>query len=433
MRRTALLVVALATTTTTGTAADSRGPIFAAPVRSRPGTLLPDSGPLAAPVITPAGTTHGGRQNFEMIPAGWEREPFFTRDPGRYATGACDTPAQCSSAGWVAFDFLLWATQGPGAPPLVTTGPVALGQGIAGVPGAHGTAALIGGSRVLNDVRPGFRLDFFLPVAADGRWGFGTRFETLGASADTVVAVGNGANVLNVPQAVNLPGVAVVTPLYVGFPGLTAGSVTASTHTDFFGADHHLRHVLAAGDAVRLDGIVGYRYLHVGDRIAESWDVFAAGNAPPGGPRLMGEESLRTRNDFHGGLLGLGSSARVGRFSVAGRLAVALGETVSERDQSHTRVVVPGVAAGGLAGLTPVTLVAAGGEDRTTHFAVAPDVSVKFGWQVVDHLNLTAGYSFVYLSHVRRAQDEFLPGAAPLDRTTDFWAQGLNLGVELRY
>ncbi|HEX4612042.1 MAG TPA: BBP7 family outer membrane beta-barrel protein, partial [Urbifossiella sp.] len=348
MRRIALFAAAVVLTAAGRSPAADLSPLFTTPLPGGPGTTLPGSGPLAAPVITPAGTTSHGRQLFEMTPAGWEKEPFFTRDPARYTTTAGDNPVACSSAGWVSFDFLLWATQGPAAPPVVTTGPSALGAGLAAIPGTPGAVPLFGGSRVLNDMRPGFRLDFFLPVAADGSWGFGTRFEMLGQSADSFAAVGTGMNVINVPQVAAVGGVPVPVPVYVGFPGLALGTVTASTQTDYLGADHHFRHVLAAGDAVRLDGILGYRFAHLGDRLQSSWDVFSPTAPPPAGPRLMGDDSIRTRNDFHGGMLGLGSSARFGRFSVSGRMTVALGATIIEQDQSRTRVAVPGLAAGGL-------------------------------------------------------------------------------------
>lgn len=429
MRRTALLVATVVATATTGTAADFSDPIFATPVRSSPATVVPRGGPLVAPAITPVGTTHHGRPEFEVIPAGWEREPFFTRDPGRYTSNACDTPVQCSAVGFVSFEFLLWATQGPGAPAVVTTGPALLGPGLAGAAGVPGTVALFGGSRVLNDVRPGFRLDFFLPVAADGRWGVGTRFEMLGASADSFAAVADGTNVLNLPQTTGLLPV----PLPIGFPGLTAGTVTASTHTNFLGGDVHLRRNLWAGDAVRLDGVIGYRYLHLGDRIASSWDTFGAAALPPFGPRLMADDGVRTRNDFHGGLLGLAPTANLGRLSVTGRLAVALGGTTSERDVTRTRVVVPGLTNGGLLGLTPVTVLSVGARDAESEFAVAPEAGVKVGWRATDSLHVTAGYSFQYWSRVRRAQEQFDPAGFAANGTTDFWAQGLSLGLELRY
>ncbi|HEX4608715.1 MAG TPA: BBP7 family outer membrane beta-barrel protein, partial [Urbifossiella sp.] len=86
-----------------------------------------------------------------------------------------------------------------------------------------------------------------------------------------------------------------------------------------------------------------------------------------------------------------------------------------------------------LAGLIPIPLQVTTASDRTTPFAVVPEFAMKFGWQVVDHINLTAGYSFMYWSRVRRAQDQYDLSPTPTDRTTDFWAQGVTLGLELRF
>ena len=77
------------------------------------------------------------------------------------------------------------------------------------------------------------------------------------------------------------------------------------------------------------------------------------------------------------------------------------GGTTSERDVSRTRTVVPGLANGGLPGLTPIPLAVAA-SDTTTPFAVAPEFGVKFGWRAGDSLHLTAGYSFLYWSQVVR-------------------------------
>lgn len=187
MRRTALLAAALLAPAA-APANDYRGPVFASPLPGGPGATVPGGGPLVAPVITPSGTTHGGKQMFEMIPAGWERDPFYTADPSRFTTGGCDDPIACSGGhcGGLSFEFLMWATQGMSAQPLVTTGPVAAGVGVAGTPGRPDTTTLLGGGRVLNGMRPGFRFEGSLPLSGDGRWGIGVRFEMLGPVSNTL-------------------------------------------------------------------------------------------------------------------------------------------------------------------------------------------------------------------------------------------------------
>jgi hypothetical protein len=86
-------------------------------------------------------------------------------------------------------------------------------------------------------------------------------------------------------------------------------------------------------------------------------------------------------------------------------------------------------------------------------FAVVPEVGVKVGYQLTAHVRCFVGYSFLYISDVARpghqvdpvvnvAQlpSQFGPGAlvgAPRPgfsfKGSDFWAQGVSFGLEIRY
>src|SRR5262249_18346235 len=136
----------------------------------------------------------------------------------------------------------------------------------------------------------------------------------------------------------------------------------------------------------------------------------------------------------------------------------------------HEQVTVNGsttfVAPGALA--TPVTgvggLFALGSNiGRRSHdrYAVVPEVGLKAGYNVTDNVRGVVGYNFLYMSSVVRPADQIdlrvnpnlqptifpVPNLnpvannvalatqppRPLFRTTDFWAQGVNFGVEIRY
>jgi hypothetical protein len=73
------------------------------------------------------------------------------------------------------------------------------------------------------------------------------------------------------------------------------------------------------------------------------------------------------------------------------------------------------------------------GREETSYFAVVPQFGVKVGWHPVDHVRLTVGYDYLYWSRVRRAAEQYNLSAVPRHDTSDFWAQGLGLGLELRY
>lgn len=405
------------------------GATLATPLPFGPGTFVPEGSVLSAPIITPYGMKHGSHL-FEVYPAGANPEPFYTRKPGKYITDqpSDSSPYLTERTGWLTLEFLYWATQGPSAPPLVTTGPAALGPGGAAVVGQPGTQDLLGGGRALNSLRPGFRFEIGGWLDDANKWALSHRFFYLGSMSDNYVGVANGLGVVNVPQATPTPGGLVQSPLYVGFPGLTRGTVTASLQTNLLGGDTNVRRSWRASDAFRIDLLGGYRYLHLGDSLSDSFDVLPANGSLA--PRLMGEDSVRTRNDFHGGQVGLGATGRIGRFTVEVQSTVALGVTVGDLDQSRTRAVFGAPVSALGSNATPLVLAA---HNQTDYFSVMPEFGVKLGWQPIDHVRLTVGYDVLYWSRVRRAQEQYDQSATLRDTTTDFWAQGLVLGLELRY
>jgi hypothetical protein len=140
---------------------------------------------------------------------------------------------------------------------------------------------------------------------------------------------------------------------------------------------------------------------------------------------------------------------RSGRWFLGGRNLVALGNTHSQVEISGaTRVTTPGGAstinAGGL--LTQPTNIGTYDSDR---FAVVYEAETMIGYQVTDGIRAFVSYSFLYWSNVARAGDQIdlvvnssqippgsLTGSARPTfqrKDTDFWAQGVGFGLEMRY
>jgi Putative beta barrel porin-7 (BBP7) len=85
-----------------------------------------------------------------------------------------------------------------------------------------------------------------------------------------------------------------------------------------------------------------------------------------------------------------------------------------------------------------------------THFAVVPEVQVKVGYNITPSIAITVGYDFLYDSNVIRPGDQInrnipkgqtfqqdgtaasLTSPARLFRTTDFYAQGISIGLVFR-
>jgi len=387
-----------------------------------------------APVITPLKATNPGHfeDKFEVIPAGFDRQPRLTKHPERaLANDDCDPCDPSAPRMWTTLEFLYWATQGTSVPPIVTTGSPLAAPGVA----AQGANAIpvFGGGRDLTQFRTGFRTEVGYWFNPEDRWGISGRFYFLGSLADRSQEVGTGLNVLNLPQSVVTPVGIVSVPLYVSYPGLTVGRVNAVAGTNFIGGDVNLRRGRGTDRPLNVDLLGGYRFLHLGDNV----DVVSDFTAPLAfGSRVMTEDSVRTRNYFNGPQVGFAAGCQHGPFTFELQSTVALGVTTSELDVSRTRAVT-GLAA--LAQLAGVPLppgipgnvpLAVSNSTSSNYFGVVPEVGIKLGWQPSDHVRLTFGYNFIYWSKVQRAENLYLPGSSG---TTDFWAQGISAGVEFRY
>jgi hypothetical protein len=197
----------------------------------------------------------------------------------------------------------------------------------------------------------------------------------------------------------------------------------------------------------RLDLVVGFRYLHLGDEVNVTQDLTAleiASRVTPGTTFVVNDR-FATSNDFYGGVIGLSGERRYGPLFVGGKVSVALGGVVQTTTIDGSTVIGGVAQAGGLLAL-PSNV----GRYRTSSFAVVPEAGLRVGFQVTEAARVYGGYNFLYLSSVARAGDQIDPAVNPQllpprgavpgpavpafpDRTTDFWLQGVNLGVELRF
>jgi hypothetical protein len=327
--------------------------------------------------------------------------------------------------GWLSAEFLFWSTRGVTPPPLVTTGPATGAFGTTGLLGQPDTQVLFGGSRTLTQYRPGFRVEAGAYFGESHDYGLSGRFYFLGRAAEGIVGGASGSNVVNVPQFAAANGGVVQTPLYVGFPGRSLGVVSASTSTDFLGADLNLRRGLFVGEGSRFDLLVGYRYMHLADTLGVGFDTAALGTTPAA--RTTGGDVLNSGNNFHGLQVGVGGGSRAGRFSFEAQALLALGVTADDVSYSRTRV--------NSTGAVPNTATAVQTNEvlQAAHFGVVPEVGVKVGWHPWEHVRLTLGYNYLYWSAVRRAQDQFNLTPALQSQSTGFWAQGATWGMEVRF
>ncbi|MBA4190987.1 MAG: hypothetical protein C0467_23625 [Planctomycetaceae bacterium] len=360
----------------------------------------------------------------------------------------CCTPCYPNECVWASAEWLYWAASGNPLPPLVTTSNTG-GTG-ALVPG---NTLLYGNSRANNDFRSGLRINGGIWFGECRRYGLEGDFFTLGNSSQGIVA-GNsaapGSPLIARPffnAITGLPDSQLVT-----LPGILAGTVSVNAQNSIIGGGFNFRHNLCCDPCGRIDLIYGYRYFNVTDDLTITEDLTTTGAAPliGAGVRFQIVDHFRTENSFNGGVIGLAGERQRGRWVVSGRASIAFGaNTQTVTIDGATTTTPPGGPAVTLPGGLLTQSSNIGTYERTT-FAVMPEIGVKLGYKVTNHLQVFAGYNFIYLSNVVRAGDQIdlrvnpnlLPPANGLGgplvpafafKETDFWVQGISLGLRLSY
>ena len=159
--------------------------------------------------------------------------------------------------------------------------------------------------------------------------------------------------------------------------------------------------------------------------------------APPGSTVDVIDQ-FRARNQFYGGEAGVRFQYISDRWSVGGRGTLALGSTYESVNVNGVTNIYP-------ANGQPVSL--AGGNYATlqsghywqNRFAVVPGFQFNVGYQLTPLVRATIGYNFLLISNVVRPGnqiDNTYDGAVhPLVpmTTTSFWAQGINLGLQVSF
>lgn len=356
-------------------------------------------------------------------------------------------PQACGPDGraWGRFEWLYWAGSGQSLPPLVTVSPPDTPRPVAGVPGQPLTLTQFGGARANNDFRDGFRFTGGWWTDDTHTTGWEADFFFLSRSREAYATSSDGSAVIARPffnAAAGVPDAELVS-----FPGVVAGTITADATSQVIGGGLSRLSNLCCAPNGRVDLILGVRYLHLGDTVSVTEDLTALGIASrvTPGTTFVVNDRFATSNDFYGGVIGVSGERRFGPYFVGGRMSVALGGVVQTTsiDGSTTIGGIP--QSGGLLAL-PSNV----GSYRRSAFAVVPEAGLRAGFQVTPHARVYGAYNFLYLSDVTRAGDQtdtqvnpaLLPPrgnvagpAVPAfqDRTTDFWLQGVSLGVEVRY
>jgi hypothetical protein len=365
--------------------------------------------------------------------------------------GAPDAPR---SRVWGSAEYLLWWIRGYSTPPLIATGPFA-SQGILGNPGVSVlfdgpvSPGPFSGGRF----SAGYWLDDCQTTALQGSFFF------LGDRSTHFAATPAPGQILSRPFFNLNQGIEFVET--ASAPGLSNGTVAVDTNSRLLGGEVNLQCNYCMSCTYSLDLLAGFRYLDLeenltlseGSRFNTDLSAFP-GFASLAGANFFALDRFATRNQFYGGQVGALGEYRRGRAYVSGSAKVALGATHESIDilGSQLRVNPDGTRSTFTGGL--LALNSNIGRHTRDEFAVVPEVGVNVGYYLTPRLSAFVGYTFLYWSNVVRPGDQIdrnlditripnfpVPGVSPLAtphpgvpfKSTDFWAQGINFGVELRW
>jgi hypothetical protein len=446
------------------------GLLAAQPVPTTPPQSPPPPAPLPAgqivssPVavgIDPGGLPGGKDVSQPLQPVGPEPsapkshpEPKPPREPYQpEATEAKAIPPERPRGplgpSWDDFELLYWWPMRQPVPALGFGTP----SGQPPVPGQDGTQLLVGGRSLGSQPSAGGRFTLGVAVNDDETLGLDVTYLFLGTRTFTQTArdYGGGTTAnFGVPYTDPATGATGVLPL--AQPGITHAALTAATSVSVQGWEVNTLANVLDEKYVKLNAVLGWRYfqVHEGLQLASAQTRLADGS-------VIGTADLfDTANRFNGGQIGLHADARHGIVFCEITAKVAFGQSYEVTREQGLTTVQP------FGGQGPVTRTYPGGiyvqpsnagRSASGVFAVLPEGTFKFGFRLGDVSRVYVGYSFLYLSDAVRPGDQIdrtlHPGQVPLvsgvgpvvgsDRPShlfnrsDFWAQGLVIGLETRY
>ncbi|MBY0525963.1 MAG: BBP7 family outer membrane beta-barrel protein [Gemmataceae bacterium] len=461
------------------------GPVVSTPVNGRPimssapvnGRLANSTSPAPSPMLT-SGPVRSQPGDGSITP--------FTGD----SAACCDVDAPCCDLDGVCCDgtccgsgtclygsaeYLLWQIRnGPLPVPLATTGPANIAQVAPGVfapvqtgfIGVPGTTVLLGGAG--QDVDYGtfsggrFTLGWWCDPCQ--QWGIEGSFFWLGRKSRNFAFTSDQYPVLARPFFAQNPNlnqefseITTFPAVPPNFAGLSTGTLVVSSSSQLWGAEANVRRNICCGCWGRWDVLGGFRYMDLNEKlgILESIQAFPTSPQLPGN-RIYVADQFNTRNQFYGAQIGTELELKHNNWFLDLRGKVALGsvhETI--RINGNQKIITPGGATqqyvGGLLAL-PSNI----GQHQQDKFGVLPEVGINVGYAFSENCRIFAGYTLLYLNRAVRPGDQIdrvldvtqipnfpvSPPPAPVNgqrrplvpfRESEFWAQGLNFGFELRY
>jgi hypothetical protein len=230
--------------------------------------------------------------------------------------------------------------------------------------------------------------------------------------------------------------------LPIAYPGLLTGGVTVSLASEFSTLEALWRQALVLPSGRQVSFLAGYRYAYFAERL----DIESTSTDPTTTITNAVSDRFSTLNSFQGAEIGFSTKKHYKCWSVELLGKFALGNT-------RSNIIIAGQDT--ITRVTPADRIVSGngllannfnnGTYVENNFTVIPELGITIGYEVTARLKASFGYTFLYWSHVARPSDQIDMNVNPNPNNTtlqapqfrfvpsDYWVQGLNLGLEYKF
>lgn len=324
-------------------------------------------------------------------------------------------------------EYLMWWIRNEEVPTPATFG-VNRGTNVAAAIGDPSTQVAISGQDFVEEGLNGGRFRFGWWLDPNHIFGIEGVFLYLDEETETRMATSTGRPVLGVPYFNADTGAEAVS---VVAGNNQMGTVTASFATRLWGAEGNFRTNWMIGPAAKLDLLIGFRALGLEDR----YDLQQQSMSTTTGAAFMLSDQFSTRNRFYGGQIGTSAEWHWGWWSLGLSGKIGVGNT-------RQSVSIGGSRMGNTTGAVAFTQPSNFGITNRDKVSLVSETSVRLSYQFTKCLQGFVGYNFLYWTNVARPGGQIDRVISPSGATqrpaprfgeSDFWAQGLSLGLEFRY
>jgi Putative beta barrel porin-7 (BBP7) len=396
-------------------------------------------------------------------------------DSGAGASGSgataskTDTDLALGYQTWGRANYLLWSVRSaPVRVPIVTTGNPNVGfdpnmldtVNTAGAIGQPGTQVLLGGNSQSFSPASGMRLTLGAWIDDHQRLGLEGNAFVLQSLTSRFAAASNdnGSPPLYFPIFSGIADAERAIPIADPLRGFS-GNVAVTSTLELWGAEANVLCTIYRTPALDFSLLAGFRYLD----LSENLNIHNTTRDLLFGNVTIINDSFHTSNQFYGGQFGARLSAQLDRLSleITGKLAVGSAHQVVDIEGNITQlganVLVPpgpGTFPGGLYAQS-TNIGPHNANPVSVPFMALPSLEFHLAYRLTERISAFAGYDILSLTQVVRPGNQInhnvnlsqsavldpngvgtLVGPAqpaPVVNRSDFWAQGISIGLEFQY